>query len=413
MIPMMNGVEERLHTASAGDYDLIVAGGGMAGVCAAAAARRTGVKRVLILEKSILLGGLATQGLVSLYEPMSDGYGSQISFGMAEELLSACMEYSPERLPPEWNDPGVRREGGARVKTLFSPAVMCLVLDRIVKESGADVLFDARAVRPVMEGTVCRGVIVESEEGRRLYTARAVIDATGSAAVFHQAGAPCVDGDNYMTCLSYRTSLAAMREAVESGEILRAREWFLQGSTGPTGCGHPEGMRYYRGTTAREITEFVMAGRKILMDAICGEDRMLRDITVLPAMPQFRAIRHIRGARTVQPEDANRACADSVGAVADFKEKGKWFEIPYGSMYVPGFPNLLAAGRITAAEGWAWSCIRVIPGVAVTGQAAGTAAALCLENRCGAEDLPVKLLQESLEKQAARIHAGLPLAQGE
>lgn len=409
-----NAVEERLHTARAGDYDVVVVGGGVAGVCAAAAARRTGAEKVLILEKSVLFGGLATQGLVSLYEPMSDGYGSQISFGMAEELLSTCMEYSPERIPPEWNDPGARRESsGARVKTLFSPAIMCLVLDRMVKESGADILFDTRAVMPVMEGAACRGVITESEEGRYLYTAKAVIDATGSAAVFHQAGAPCADGDNYMTYLSYRTSLAAMREAAENGDILRAREWFVCGSTGPTGSGHPEGMRYYRGTTAKEITEFVMDGRKILLDKICVEDRMQRDITAIPAMPQFRAIRHIRGAYTVQSEDANRAFADSVGAVADFKNRGKWFEIPYRSMYVSGFSNLLAAGRITAADAWAWSCVRVIPGVAVTGQAAGTAAALCLENRCSTEELPVKLLQEALEKQAVKIHTDLPCVRKE
>lgn len=61
-------IEERLETPVFGEYDVIVAGGGVAGVCAAVAAKRAGAGRVLLLEKGVLLGGLATQGLIALYE---------------------------------------------------------------------------------------------------------------------------------------------------------------------------------------------------------------------------------------------------------------------------------------------------------------------------------------------------------
>ena len=71
----MQVFHEQLNTAVLGEYDIIVAGGGVAGVCAAVAARRAGIKRVLLLEKGILFGGLATQGLISLYEPICDGKG--------------------------------------------------------------------------------------------------------------------------------------------------------------------------------------------------------------------------------------------------------------------------------------------------------------------------------------------------
>ena len=71
---------ERAH------YDVLVAGGGLAGVAAAVAAARAG-KRVLLLEKSQKLGGLATLGLINLFVPMCNGRGKQIIFGMAEEFL--------------------------------------------------------------------------------------------------------------------------------------------------------------------------------------------------------------------------------------------------------------------------------------------------------------------------------------
>ena len=69
-----------------GRYDVIVVGGGIAGIAAALAAARTGAK-TLLLEKMYLLGGLATSGLVTVYLPLCDGKGTQVSCGLAEELL--------------------------------------------------------------------------------------------------------------------------------------------------------------------------------------------------------------------------------------------------------------------------------------------------------------------------------------
>ena len=67
-------------------YDVVVLGGGIAGVAAAVAAKRSG-RSVLIIEKSCMLGGLATLGLVAIYLPLCDGSGRQVSAGIAEELL--------------------------------------------------------------------------------------------------------------------------------------------------------------------------------------------------------------------------------------------------------------------------------------------------------------------------------------
>ena len=73
------------------EYDLVVVGGGMAGISAAVAASRHGLK-TLILEKRTVLGGLATVGLISFYEPLCNGNGKQIVFGIAEELIKLSIK---------------------------------------------------------------------------------------------------------------------------------------------------------------------------------------------------------------------------------------------------------------------------------------------------------------------------------
>ena len=69
-----------------GGFDVIVVGGGIAGIAASVAASRAGAS-VLLVEKGINLGGLATSGLISWYEPLCDGKGTQMVYGIAEELI--------------------------------------------------------------------------------------------------------------------------------------------------------------------------------------------------------------------------------------------------------------------------------------------------------------------------------------
>ena len=87
-----------------GRYELIVAGGGVAGVAAALSARRNGINRVLLIEKTINLGGLATTGMINLFVPMCNGRGKQIITGMAEELLRDSIKYGYDTLPEEWKN---------------------------------------------------------------------------------------------------------------------------------------------------------------------------------------------------------------------------------------------------------------------------------------------------------------------
>ena len=84
-------------------YDLIVAGGGVAGVAAALTARRRGL-RVLLMEKSNILGGLATLGLVNFFVPMCNGRGKQIIFGLADEWYRESARYGYDYTPKDWCD---------------------------------------------------------------------------------------------------------------------------------------------------------------------------------------------------------------------------------------------------------------------------------------------------------------------
>ena len=88
-------------------YDIAVAGAGIAGVSAALSAARRGYK-VVLLEKQMIIGGLATSGLIFIYLPLCDGTGRQWLFGIAEELLKLSMKYSPCDLPPQWGGSGKR-----------------------------------------------------------------------------------------------------------------------------------------------------------------------------------------------------------------------------------------------------------------------------------------------------------------
>ena len=84
-------------------YDVIVAGAGVAGLAAALTARRAG-KSVLLIEKSTMLGGLATLGLINLFVPMCNGRGTQIIYGLAEEFLRYSVRYGWAKIPDEWRN---------------------------------------------------------------------------------------------------------------------------------------------------------------------------------------------------------------------------------------------------------------------------------------------------------------------
>lgn len=240
------------------DYDIIVAGGGVAGVAAAVSSSRMG-KRVLLIEKTIGLGGLATTGLIDLFVPMCNGRGVQIIKGMAEELLRLAIKYGYDTIPKPWKNGEPGKGEKKRYMTRFSAPIFTLALTEFVKNEGVDVLFDSVITEPVMDKNICRGLIVENKTGCRFYGAKMVVDATGDADVLFRAGVPTVQGKNFHTYLTRGADIESCRTAAKSGDI---SDMIIGKYTGGTanlyGVGQPENMPPLNGTTAEDITKYIV-----------------------------------------------------------------------------------------------------------------------------------------------------------
>ena len=118
-------------------YDVAVCGGGFAGISAALAAAREG-KKVILFEKQYMLGGLGTAGLVTIYLPLCDGFGRQVSFGIAEELLKLSITYGAEdRYPENWLDgAGTKTEQDKRYEVQYNAQVFAILAEKLLLESG-------------------------------------------------------------------------------------------------------------------------------------------------------------------------------------------------------------------------------------------------------------------------------------
>lgn len=135
--------ESEKNIAALGKYDVFVAGGGIAGISAALAAARKGAK-VILTEKQCVLGGLATAGLVTIYLPLCDGEGRQVTYGIAEELLKLSMLHGYDgKYPKPWVEGGTKEEKAkTRYEVQFNPALFALEAERVLVEAGVKILYN-------------------------------------------------------------------------------------------------------------------------------------------------------------------------------------------------------------------------------------------------------------------------------
>lgn len=410
----MECIREELQTKVYGSYDVIVVGGGIAGISAALAARRNGMKTLLI-EKAAYLGGLATLGHVCLYLPLCDGKGRKVVGGIAEELLWLSVKYGYSDLPKDWvNGIDHLDQPSGRYRTWFNIPAFVLAADELMEKEGVELLFDTNFCEPIMEGDTVAGVIVENKSGRCAYRCKAVIDSTGDSDVLFRAGADCFDRPTMLSYWCYETDFDHMRKALETHNIMEAVHVPMLGllpKSGPDAVATDDSeqsadksLREYYGTNGEEVSRYLQVARKFALERL--KERQNGEYTQLSVagMGDFRTTRRITGRYELHPEDVDQHFEDSIGCTGDWRKAGPIYEIPYRSLQDKKIKNILAAGRNIASADDAWEVTRVIPPAAMTGQAAGTAAALAVQHDCTTDQVDVTELQKILSNNGVIIH---------
>ena len=345
--------------------DVVVLGGGMAGIAAALASARSGAETLLV-EKEYALGGLATLGLIVVYLPLDDGLGVKMSASLSEELLRCALEIGPGEIPSAWADENAPQEArrGVRYQVTYNAASMMIAAERLLLDAGVKLLYDARLSGAETEGGRVRSIWVETKRGRMEVEAAAFVDCTGDADLCFFAGETTVDDPtNRRTGWYYSFD----------GEALR-----LHQQTDPIYTQIPEGSRLYSGTDPEEITQSLIDQRAMILNHV-RDLRAGGNPGAYPLLiPAYHGLRMTRRLETSAhfSEDAHDYVwfHDAIGMIGNWKKSGHRYSIPYRAIKAETFSNLYAAGRCCCAEKSGWDLTRVIPTCAVTGEAAGLAA---------------------------------------
>lgn len=402
-------IEPARTLAVAGACDVLVAGGGVAGIAAAVAAARNGAS-VWLLERTCGVGGLATLGHVTVWLPLCDGRGRQVCGGLAEEMLKLAVA-GPGRERPRagfsgiplcWQPGGnVEARRHRRYLVRFNPAEYQLALEAWLGQAGVKLLYDTRVCAVQKDGQRLTHAIVENKSGRAAVACRVIVDATGDADVCYLAGEPT-------------ESLAAN---VPAGWFYYLRDDELtldpfsdpyppaadrQGVAGP--C--------FRGDDAESVTAQVLASRERIRSRLAAmrDEHPEADIrlTGLPTLPTFRMTRRLAGAFALSAPHRAEYFVDTVGLLGDWRQSGEVYAIPYRCLCATRASNLLAAGRCISVDASVWDVTRSIPGCVVSGEAAGTAAALASrQTDVNLQALSVEALRDRLSSQGVLLDTAL------
>lgn len=418
MVPTGKGCEMNVsvteperQTPVIGTWDVVVIGGGIAGVSAAVAAARQG-SRVALIEKEFGLGGLATLANIMIFLPLCDGCGRQVIAGIGEELLrlsvkdvKTCVDHQNLRpIPACWRRQGPLAERRKhRYLAAYNPPSFQFELEALIGREKIDLFYDTRLCGGRLEGNALTHVLVENKSGRLALAGKTFIDASGDADLCAYAGCATDDLDGNVLCGWYY---------MLHNDILR-----YVGYTNPysntfdkTGKGP-----YFSGIRGKDVTAQMLGSRKAIWKRIQAERRKHPGDTIYPVMiptiPGFRATRRLDGAATLTDSDRHHWFSDTVGLTGDWRARGPVWALPYGTIRSDRVVNLFAAGRCISADRSVWDVTRVIPTCAVTGEAAGVAAALAAERHHGdGRKVDVARLQDTLKSAGVLLDPGLAIA---
>ena len=444
-------------------YDVAVMGGGPAGVCAAIAAARNGAK-TLVVERGNCLGGMATRGLVGPFMTCYDKNGrNQVIRGLFEEIVERMVAKGGAIHPKDCRA-GTAFTSWIKIGhdhcTPFEPECLKLVLDEMCAEAGVIVLFHADFVAPRMDGNVIRGVRLFTKAGMRDIAAKVVVDATGDGDVAFRAGVPTEFGDSAAkrvqpasmffrigNCdlkaitadieankdnfyrqdgVNYRSLHWRVAEAKAAGDWnlkrvsiglfrgVKEDEWFINTSRlMGVDSTDPESWSAAEAEGRRQVDQIFRFFRKYVPG--CRDARLLCSGSTVGV----RESRHVFGEYRLTVDDClhGRLPADTILCAANSVDihgrfgpmsnqyvtvqDGDYYGVPYRCLVPLKVENLLVAGRCLSATSEAAGAVRVMPPVMAMGQAAGTAAALCVKTGKTPRTLDVAALTSTLKAQKA------------
>ena len=413
--------------------DVVVVGGGPAGVSAAVAAARTGAS-VTLLERYAALGGLASGGMVLVLDDMVNGSEITVT-GIVSEYVERMAKLGLAVFPPEqerysstemWNKWG--RWGAFDFHSHTNPKPICYavafdpdgwkrVSNDLVREAGVNLRLHSWFSRPVVDDGVLKGVVCETKQGPQAVLGDVVIDTTGDIDVASRAGADFAQ-DTYLTTLVFRLG-GVDTDAAEAFEQQNPREarainrkikrmlggawelWWLKTPVpGVVWCNCPH-MTGYDGTDPESLTEAEFDARARISEAVDYvrahlpgfEKCYLVDVAEQMGVRQTRLL---QGEYVVTKDDitTRRHFADTVA-------RGRDYYTPYRALLPRQVDQLLVAGRHYSATPDAQRMSREIPPCMAMGQAAGVAAGLAVDAGVTVREVDPRQIQRRMRDQGA------------
>lgn len=405
----MHIIEPGREVNVAFDVDVVVCGGGTAGIAAAVCAAREGLSVVLI-EASSILGGMVTHVTSWLNDFANKG-------GFPREFLAHL------------------RAEGIESKPYYNPWRVVPYLDALVADGGVRVLYLATAVAPVLEGNRLAGVFVESKSGRTVVLAKVTVDATGDGDIAARAGAAYEQGragDGAVQAISLTQALMnytggkigheRMREILAAAvEKSGTPYWYPYDRWHPApvvgtdrtvfqSVPHATG---YDPTDAVQLSDALIEMRRQANELYallqhCGEGFEGIEYGPFSAIPGVRESRRIVCDKTVTKAHVltGARCADGLFTVSQnidihrrdrverpiVSEKALPYHIPYGALLPKGLENLLVVGRCIGGDHEALASYRIIANCMAMGEAAALAARFAIREGVSPRSVPFAAL---------------------